>query len=97
MSEVRKRKIHGPKLNAKVGLEAARGVKTINEIAEEMGVHLVQVGQYRKQILVLLASPSWERKKCQRFLRFKTDDAIRMCFTDWMLACDVKSRQKLVI
>ena len=51
MSEVKKRKIHEPEFKAKVGLEAVRGVKTINEIAQEYGVHPVQVGQYKKQIL----------------------------------------------
>ena len=51
MSEGKKRKIHGPEFKAKVGLEAVRGVKTINEIAQEYGVHPGQVGQYKKQIL----------------------------------------------
>jgi transposase len=51
MSEAKKRKIHGPEYKAKIGLEAVRGVKTINEIAQEYGVHPVQVGQYKKQIL----------------------------------------------
>ncbi len=50
-SEAKKRKIHGPEYKAKIGLEAVRGVKTINEIAQEYGVHPVQVGQYKKQIL----------------------------------------------
>jgi transposase-like protein len=36
---------------AKVGLEAVRGVKTINQIAQEHGVHPVQVGQWKKEIL----------------------------------------------
>ncbi len=51
MSEAKKRKIHEAEFKAKVGLEALRGVKTINEIAQEFGVHPVQVGQYKKQIL----------------------------------------------
>ena len=50
MSEAKKRKIHGPKFKVKVDLEAVRGVKTINEIAQEYGGHPVQAGQYRKQI-----------------------------------------------
>ena len=32
------------------GLEALRGVKTINEIGQEHGVHPVQVGQWKKAI-----------------------------------------------
>jgi transposase-like protein len=50
MSEAQKRKVHNPELKAKVGLEAVRGLKTINEIAQEYGVHPVQVGQWKKAI-----------------------------------------------
>ena len=41
MSEAKKRKFHTPEFKAKVGLEALRGVKTINEIGQEYGVHPV--------------------------------------------------------
>ena len=47
MSEVKTRKVHTPEFKAKVGLEALRGVKTINEIGQEHGVHPVQVGQWK--------------------------------------------------
>ena len=50
MSETKKRKFHPPELKAKVGLEALRGVKTINEIGQEYGVHPVQVGQWKREI-----------------------------------------------
>ena len=50
MSESKKRKVHSPEFKAKVGLEAVRGVKTINEIGQEYGVHPVQVGQWKKAI-----------------------------------------------
>ena len=50
MSETKKRKFHPPELKAKVGLEALRGVKTINEIGQEDGVHPVQVGQWKREI-----------------------------------------------
>ncbi len=50
MSESKKRKVHLPEFKAKVGLEALRGVKTINEIGQEYGVHPVQVSQWRKEI-----------------------------------------------
>jgi transposase-like protein len=50
MSESRKRKVHSPEFKAKVGLEALKGVKTINEIGQEYGVHPVQVGQWKKAI-----------------------------------------------
>jgi transposase-like protein len=50
MSETRKRKVHSSEFKAKVGLEALKGVKTINEIGQEYGVHPVQVGQWKKAI-----------------------------------------------
>jgi transposase-like protein len=50
MSEAKKRKVHSPEFKAKVGLEALRGLKTINEIGQEYGVHPVQVGQWKKEI-----------------------------------------------
>jgi transposase-like protein len=62
MSETKKRKIPGAELKAKIGLEAVRGVKTINEIAQEYGVHPVQVSQYKKQIL-LQAAQLFEGKR----------------------------------
>jgi transposase-like protein len=46
MTETRKRNVHLPEFKAKVGLEAVRGVKTINEIAQEFGVHPMQVGHW---------------------------------------------------
>jgi transposase len=50
MSEAKKRKLHTPEFKAKVGLEALRGVKTINEIGQEYSVHPVTVGQWKKEI-----------------------------------------------
>jgi transposase-like protein len=50
MSEAKKRKVHSPEFKAKVGLEALRGVKTLNELGQEFGVHPVQVGQWKKEI-----------------------------------------------
>ena len=50
MSETKKRKVYTPKFKAAVGLETVRGVKTINEIGQEYGVHPVQVGQWKKLI-----------------------------------------------
>ncbi len=45
-----KRKVHGAEFNAKVGSEAIHGVKTIDQIAQEHGVHPVRVGQWKKEI-----------------------------------------------
>lgn len=50
MSEKKKRNVHSPEFKAKIGLEALRGVKTINEIGQEHGVHPVQAGQWKKEI-----------------------------------------------
>jgi transposase-like protein len=50
MSEPTKRKIHAAQFKAKVGLEALRGVRTINEIGQEYAVHPVQVGLWKKEI-----------------------------------------------
>ena len=36
---------------AKVALEAAKGLKTINEIAQEFGVHPTQVGLWKRTLL----------------------------------------------
>jgi transposase-like protein len=35
---------------AKVALEAVRSIKTVNEIAQEFGVHPSQVGQWKKEL-----------------------------------------------
>jgi transposase-like protein len=46
----KKRKVFSGEFKAKVALEAARGVKTVNEIAQEFGVHPTQVGQWKKEL-----------------------------------------------
>lgn len=56
MSEVRKRRVHGAEFKAKVGMEAVRGVKTLNEIGQQYGVHPVVVGQWRKEIVARAAT-----------------------------------------
>ena len=50
MKEVKRRKTHLPEFKAKVGLEAFRGEKTVNQIGQEYGVHPVQVRQWKKEI-----------------------------------------------
>jgi transposase len=51
MAEIKKRKAHSAELKAKVGLEAVRGLKTVNEIAQLHGVHPALVSQWKKEIL----------------------------------------------
>jgi transposase-like protein len=46
-----KRKIFTGKQKARVALEAVKGTKTINEIAQEYGVHPTQVNQWKKELL----------------------------------------------
>ena len=45
MSEGKKRRVHSAEFKAKVGMEAVRGVKTLNEIGQQYGVHPVVVSQ----------------------------------------------------
>ncbi len=49
MSE-KKRKIFSGQFKAKVALEAIQAVKTVNEIAQEFGVHPTQVGLWKKEL-----------------------------------------------
>jgi transposase-like protein len=51
MSERKKRVSHTADFEAKVGLEAIRSDKTINEIAQLYDVHPAQVAQWKKAIL----------------------------------------------
>jgi transposase len=46
-----KRRSYTESFEAKVGLEAIRGGKTVNEIGQAYGVDPVQVGQWKKEIL----------------------------------------------
>ena len=50
MNEKKKRNTHLPQFKAKVGLEAVRGVKTVNQIGQDYGVNPVQVGQCKREI-----------------------------------------------
>lgn len=46
-----KRKIFTGEQKAKVALAAIKGLKTVNEIAQEYGVHPTQVNQWKKDLL----------------------------------------------
>ena len=46
-----KRKIFTGAQKAKVALAAVKGLTTINEIAQEYGVHPTQVNQWKKELL----------------------------------------------
>ena len=55
MSETQ-RKMFSSQFKAKVALEANRGSRTINEIAQEFGVHPTQVGLWKKELQEQAAS-----------------------------------------
>lgn len=45
-----KRRRHDPEFKARVGLEALKGIKTIQQVAKEFDVHPVQVSDWKKAI-----------------------------------------------
>ena len=49
MSESKRKNFSGD-FKAKVALEALRGIKTVNEIGQEFGVHSTQVGLWKKEL-----------------------------------------------
>jgi transposase len=50
MSEVKRKNFTGTE-KAKVAVEAIKGLKTVNQIAQEYGVHPTQVSQWKKELL----------------------------------------------
>jgi len=50
MSDKKRRKVYTPAFKAKIGLEAIKGEKTINEMGQEFGVHPAQVRQWKRAI-----------------------------------------------
>lgn len=46
-----KRKQYSDQFKFKVALEAAKGTKTMSELASETGVHPTQIGQWKRQLL----------------------------------------------
>ena len=47
----RSRRNHSSKFKARVALEALRGDATLTELASRHGVHVNQIGTWRKQLL----------------------------------------------
>lgn len=62
---VRMRKTHDSAFKAKVAFEAAKGEKTITEIASEFSVHPNQIRQWRTQLLEQLPEMFSHRKSQQ--------------------------------
>ena len=48
---VRKRVVASPPLKAKVALAAVQGRQTLAELAGQFGVHPIQIGRWRQQLL----------------------------------------------
>ena len=46
----KKRRIHSAEFKARVALEALKGIKTISQIAQDEGVHPVQVSTWKKEL-----------------------------------------------
>jgi transposase-like protein len=46
----RKRRTHSAEFKARVALEALKGIKTVNQIAQEEGVLPVQVSTWKKEL-----------------------------------------------
>lgn len=62
-----KRTRHSAEFKAKVALEAAKDINTLNELAAKYGIHPAQISQWKKQLLDGMASIFSSQKK-------KTDD-----------------------
>ena len=57
------RKRHSAEFKAKVALEAAKEIKTLNELAAQYEVHSVQISQWKKQLLENLSGVFSTQKK----------------------------------
>lgn len=57
------RKRHSAEFKAKVALEAAKEIKTLNELASQYEVHSVQISQWKKQLLENISGVFSTRKK----------------------------------
>ena len=66
-----KRKIFSKEFKAKVALEAAKGYKTINELAREYSVHPNVVSNWKKQLLKNL-SDIFDKKRGRKTEEEKT-------------------------
>lgn len=71
MSEIKRHSFSGQQ-KAKVALEAIRGVKTINEIAQEYGVHPTQIRQWKNE-LVEQAAGIFEVKRGPKVVDAQSD------------------------
>lgn len=59
------RKRYTAEFKAKVALEAAKEIKTLNELASEFGVHPVQISQWKKHLVESISTIFSTSKKTQ--------------------------------
>lgn len=59
------RKKHTAEFKAKVALEAAKEIKTMNELASEYGVHASQISLWKKQLLENMTGVFSTQKKSE--------------------------------
>ena len=88
----RKRRQHSAEFKSRVGLEALRSIKTINEIAREYEVHPVQVSQWKKEIQERL--PELFRKKPDNAVNELSRERERLHKKVGMLTMDVDFLKK---
>jgi transposase-like protein len=67
---------HSAEFKAKVALEAAKEIKTLNELASQYGVHSGQISLWKKQLLEGLAGVFSSQKKSVDYAK-KFDELYR--------------------
>ena len=65
------RKKHSAEFKAKVALEAAKEIKTLNELASQYGVHPGQISQWKHQLLEgIVGAFSTQKKSADHTKKF---------------------------
>ncbi len=57
----RKRRNHSPEFKAKVALDAAKGDKTVAELAQKYNLHANQISTWKKELLENAAMIFWPK------------------------------------
>jgi transposase-like protein len=71
-----KRTRHSAEFKAKVALEAAKDIKTLNELASQYNLHPAQISQWKKQLLEEMSSIFTSHKKSIEYTK-KFDELYR--------------------